>query len=70
MLFYLNRNSAHHKNDLIGMLRYILVHPSLHIGEAALHTIGTHTPASYLVCHEDESGILCGETVELLFNLS
>ena len=45
MLFYLNGNSAHHKNDLIGMLRYILVHPSLHIGEAALNTIWTHTPA-------------------------
>ena len=58
MLFYLNGNTTHHQNDLIGMLRYILVHPSLHIGEAALHTTWTHTPASYLVCNENESRIL------------
>ena len=65
MSFNFYRNATDHECDLIGMLRYILVHPALKVCELALHGVVTHTARTDFVGDKDKSGILLGEAVKL-----
>ena len=65
MSFNFYRNTANHQDDLVCMLGNILVHPTLQIGEAALHRIFTHPTRANFVSDKDESGVLLREAVKL-----
>lgn len=50
------------------MSGYVLVHPTLHVGELPLQFIFGRASHAYFVGHENESGFLSGEPVERLFH--
>ena len=60
-------DATDHKDNLISMLGYILIHPTLKVGKAALDSIVTHTTRADFIGDKDESGVLLGEVVKLSF---
>ena len=56
-LFDFDRYACHHQDNLVSLRSDVLVHPALQIRKLPLEGIVTHTPAAYLVGHEDIGGI-------------
>ena len=67
LYFYFHRNAADHEYYFVGTGGYVLVHPSLHVGEAALYGVVAYLSAPYFVGYEDECGVLGGKAVKLTF---
>ena len=62
---HLHGYAADHEDDLVGVGGYVLVHPTLEVGESALDLVFGDSAQSDLISDEQEVSLLLGEAVKL-----